>query len=393
MEHMHSRDQIARPAILDSSIRRIVYCLVALLFAGLTPVPDADALPRFGKKKKMKKAEAEAAALRQPFSASDTWEPYFKDEQGHPYRLLLPPERNRDQDWMTLQFTEYDGNRSRIAIWKVEDKIGSSTSVTTHQIGFWQMATQNSTAPLTEIEDMLTASVFNTNRFDVIERKQLETILAEQDFGDSERVTTESAAQIGRNLGADYILFAAINEWTPRKKSKGTVGYGSTVAEVAMSVRVVDTETGKVEYAETVRATSTNRSINVPFFNQSDASPVNYALAACINKAAYDLATGLKIKPWKGMVAFVSGDLVVLNGGSNRGVKEGQRYRAVRKGPELINPKDGTSLGFQEEVIGTLKVTSTDDVKANAVITEGCEGLKIGDFVRPLNDGPKGSAH
>ena len=355
--------------------------LAVALVLGTITAPAAEALPKSKKKK-----AAEAAAKKTPFQDSGKWEGYVKDEQGHRYHLLKPIERNSDEDWMTLEFTDFTGNRSRIAVWKVIDKIGMHSTETSHSLGFWQMVYRTSVAPLQAIEDMLTSSIFNTNRFDVIERKQLETVLAEQDFGESERVTIQSAAQIGRNLGADYILFTSINEWTPKKKTRGSPGVGKSIAEVALSLRVVDTETAEVSFADTFRATSRNRSIRLPFFGQQDISPVNYALAACLNKASYAIANSLKVRPWRGAVVDVTGDLVILNGGENRGVSKGQVFRAVRKGKEMIDPESGKSLGYRQEVIGSLKVTTVDPLMATAVITEGCKGLKVGDFVRPEED-------
>ena len=351
---------------------------LALCLAWGSAVSPAHALPKSKKKK-----AAEAAANRVPFQDSGEWEGFFKDEEGYPYELLTPIERNTDDDWMTLEFTEFTGNRSRIAIWRVADKIGMHTTEGHNGFAFWQYVYRSSVAPLQAIEDMLTSSIFNTNRFEVVERKDIETVLAEQDFGATERVTVQSAAQIGRTLGADYILFSSINEWTPKKKKRGIPGIGKSIAEVALSIRVVDTETAEVAFAGTFRGTSRNRSIRLPFFGQQDISPVNYALTACLNKAVYEFATDIKVRPWRGAVVDISGDLVILNGGENRGVTKGQIFRAVRKGKEMIDPESGKSLGYRQEVIGTLKVTTVDPLMATAVITEGCKGLKVGDFVRP----------
>jgi hypothetical protein len=354
-----------------------ILTVVVGLVVGLAPAPEAEAgWP------KRKKNELEN---RIPFQPSGEWEAYYKDEDGHAFELLQPVESNDDGDWMTLEFTDFTGNRSRIAIWKVIDEIGMH-STESNRLGYWQWISRSSVAPLQAIEEMLTSAIFNTNRFDVIERKQLEALMAEQEFDATDRVTTESAAELGRILGADYILFASVNEWTPKKKTRGTIGLGKSVAEVAVSVRVVDTETTKIIHADTFRATSRNRSIRLPFFGQRDIAPVNYAMTACLNKAAYDLATSLKVRPWKGAVVDVSGDMVVLNGGENRGLERGQVFRAMRKGKKMINPEDGTVLGYMQEVIGTMKVTTVQEKMATAVITEGCEGLKVGDFVQAADD-------
>ena len=370
---------IGRPTGDRRSIHFVGGMVLLLLGSLLWPDPAQADLP--WKKKKRERERQEMLAQRVAFQGSGEWQGFFKDEEGHPYAMQFPVEKNSDEDWMTLEFTEYKGNKSRVAVWKVENKVQAQAKSDTLEVGLLRYQQNASTTPIQGIEEMLTSSLYNTNRFDVIERKQIEALMVEQDFGDSGRVTDESAAHIGRLLGAEFMLFTTINEWTPKKKSRGTVGSRRSVAEVAISLRVVDAETARVAFAGTFRATATNRSMHVPFFRKRDVAPVNYAMASCINKAIYKFASNIKVKAWKGAVVAVNGDLVTLNGGENRGVVVGDVYRAVQKGEELIDPEDGTSLGFQQEIIGTLKVTSVQERTSSAVVLEGCEGLKRGDFV------------
>ncbi|MEM1182137.1 MAG: CsgG/HfaB family protein [Acidobacteriota bacterium] len=365
------------PSFRNMPLRHAVLYSMAILLMATSASADWP----WKKKKERERARQEAIAQRVAFEDTAEWEGFFKDEDGHPYRMEKPVEKNSDEDWMTLEFTEYVGNKSRVAIWKVENRVNPQAEEESIEYRGLRFRSKASTAPLQGIEEIITSSLYNTNRFDVIERKQVEAILAEQDFGASDRVSDESAARIGRLLGAEYMLFTSINEWTPKKRTRGTAGFRESVAEVALSLRVVHAETAKVEFAGTFRANSSNRSIRVPFFRKSDVAPVNYAMAACVNKAIYRFATGIKVRAWKGAVADVSGDLVTLNGGENRGVEIGQTYRAIRKGKELIDPETGVSLGFRQEIIGTLKVTEVDELWSTAIILEGCEGLKAGDYV------------
>ena len=371
MKNEHSR----KPCKTQSFWLKAACLTLSTLVAQVFFAPEADAWPKRKKKQGV-------TIVNTPYSPSGEWEAYFRDAEGDEYALHDPIEKHKDSEWMYLQFTDFKGNRSRLAVWQVEDRIGARAQETTHSFRGWNMTTRSSSAPLAAIEELITSSMFNTNRFDLVERKQIDALLAEQDFGDSGRVTDESAARIGQALGADYILFVAVNEWTPRKSSKGTVGYGKTIAEVALSFKVVDTETGRVSFAETVRGRANSKRLNVPFFGSQNTSPVNYAMSSAINKASYLLATSLKNKPWRGSVVYVDGDIVTINGGENRGLSPGMKFLAVSRGREMRDPESGQLLGYQEDVIGSIKVTTVQDLMATAVVVEGCNGLKAGDFVR-----------
>ncbi len=329
--------------------------------------------------------QVELATDQVPSEGSGSWKGYFRDAEGQIYDLQLPLEKNSDNDWMTLEFTEFTGNRSRIAIWQVQDRIAEG-STEVHSIPNWEGDYLPSDAPLQAMEEMLTSSIFNTNRFEIIERSLLGKALAEHEFAGVKWLTLLEAAQLGRGLGADYLLFSRIYEWTPKKKNHGAPEVDEPEAEVALSVRVVDTETTEVAFAGTFRGTSRNQSIRLPFFGQQDISPVNYALTACLNKAVYNLATGIELKPWRGAVVDIIGDSVILDGGENRGVTKGQVFQAVRKGKEMIDPESGKSLGFRQHVIGSLRVTDVDSLMATAVITEGGKELRIGDVLLPVQE-------
>ncbi len=54
---------------------------------------------------------------------------------------------------------------------------------------------------------------------------------------------------------------------------------------------------------------------------------------------------------------------------------------AYSKGEELIDPNTGASLGTDDEVIGSLQITSVRENISKAAVIEGCRGLKVGDRV------------
>lgn len=345
---------------------------VAMASLLLTSLP-ASAAP--WNKKKREKERQEIEASREPYHPSGEWEAYFRDGNGDEYAVKQPIEKNEEIDWMFLHFTEWKGVRPVLAVMAVENAVGHTTS-SSFLLGW---GTRIEGIDMGPVEELVTSSIFGTDRFDLVEREEILGVLSEQDFGNTDRVSLESAAKIGRLLGADYMLFTAINEWTEGKTAMSVVVKSKSTAEVAMSFKMIDTDTARVAFAGTYRAQTGEWALHVPFFGISESSPINYALSACINKAAYHLATALPNRPWQGRVAAVNGDLVTINGGENRGLTVGQVFSILTVGKDVVDPESGEVLGQQSKVIGSVQVTSVEEKFSTAVILEGCKGIKVSD--------------
>src|SRR5215213_3237343 len=334
-----------------------------------------------------------------------SWEAYIHDDEGNSRALVQPVEQNEDKDWMFLSFTEYKGPRNRLAVMKVENKIASVEQA--ESSAAFLVTNRIAEVPVAAIEELLTTALFNTNRFDLTERKAVQTVLAEQDFGNSDRVSQPTAAKLGKVLGAEYLIFAAVNEWTPEKKRvggglggiaggvMGGVGAGKTTSEIAMSFRIVDATTGQVLFAATERAEAGSWGIRIGGFGGPAAggggfdrnSPIGYAVQSCINKVAYKIAMNLKDRAWTGTVVKVDGDKVYINAGGNKGLEIGMKLVALAKGEALVDPETGVSLGEDTEAVGNLQITTVKDNFSIATVVQGCESLKAGDRVEMASGG------
>jgi hypothetical protein len=337
-------------------------CLVArLLIAALFLTLGVAPASALGKKKKEKEKEIV------PFVASGGWEPFFHDDEGRDRAFLQPIEKNEDADWRFLRFTDYKGPRGRLAILRVENQSPPPD----------EDDDENSQVPLGNIEELFTTSLFETHRFNLIERKRIQSAIAEQNLGSSDRVNPDSAAKIGKALGADYLIIVAVTEWTPEKKRIGAIGLGQSTAEVALSIRVLNATTGEVSFSTTERATAGSWN----FVIGTNKAPISYSLQSCLNKGAYRLATSLKVQPWRGQVADIKGGKIYINAGSNRGLETGMKLTALSKGAEVIDPETHLSLGSDLEAVGSLTITTVNESFSIAAVAQGCKGLKKGDVV------------
>jgi curli biogenesis system outer membrane secretion channel CsgG len=102
--------------------------------------------------------------------------------------------------------------------------------------------------------DQVMNELLEEGSFRVIERKKLDTILAEQDFAHSDRADPGAAklSKLGKVLGVKYIITGSITKFGGEDKKQGGrikgigVGLGKAKTEVTVTARLVDTTTGEV---------------------------------------------------------------------------------------------------------------------------------------------------
>ncbi len=90
------------------------------------------------------------------------------------------------------------------------------------------------------LSDILINSLYETGKFSIIERSQLDKVFKELDFQASE-LSNEQLAQVGRILGVNSILVGTVNFIASTKSSDGSY-YG----EYNVDVRAVDVESGEI---------------------------------------------------------------------------------------------------------------------------------------------------
>jgi curli biogenesis system outer membrane secretion channel CsgG len=111
--------------------------------------------------------------------------------------------------------------------------------------------------------DQVVEELINSGAFKVSERKNLDTVLAEQDFAHSNRADASAAKQskMGKVKGVRYIIAGSITKFGGEEKNYGGAGFGGSKigglglkkakTEVSLSARLIDTSTGEVVVAAT----------------------------------------------------------------------------------------------------------------------------------------------
>jgi len=102
--------------------------------------------------------------------------------------------------------------------------------------------------------DQVVDALVNDGSFRVIERKKLDTVLAEQDFAHTNRAEPNAAtlAKIGKIKGVKYIIAGSITRFSTEKRGGGVrvkgigIGGGKGKAMVNLTARVIDVTSGEI---------------------------------------------------------------------------------------------------------------------------------------------------
>jgi curli biogenesis system outer membrane secretion channel CsgG len=106
--------------------------------------------------------------------------------------------------------------------------------------------------------DQVVDALVNDGSFRVIERKKLDTVLAEQDFARSDRADPSAAklAKVGKVLGVKYIIAGSITKFGGEEKNYGGgllgrgklggLGLKKAKTEVSITARMIDATTGEI---------------------------------------------------------------------------------------------------------------------------------------------------
>jgi curli biogenesis system outer membrane secretion channel CsgG len=256
------------------------------------------------------------------------------------------------------------------------------------------------------ISDMLIDRLTNDGTFRIIERNQVQKILTEQNFSNSNRADTSTAAKIGHILGVDAIVTGDITQFGRDDQNRniggalgswnkfgvGGVGTHKSKAVVAITARMVDVNTGEILASVTGKGESTRSGTSL--LGGGAGSSANFAqtiIGEAVTQAVTQLAQGLDTKssvlptaaavPVSGLVADASTSDIIINVGTQGGVQVGQKLLITRVSRVIKDPATGKALRSIEDTVGQLTVTSADSTSAVGSFS-GAGKPKVGDVVK-----------
>jgi len=271
------------------------------------------------------------------------------------------------------------------------------------------------------VSDLLLNTLVKDGSFSIIERKNLDKILAEQNFSNSDRADPSSAAKIGRLLGVDAILVGSVTQFGNETKNTGVGGVGAglgkiglggfgqkqTKAIVGLTARVVNIDTAEILTVAEGKGESKRTSTSMSGFGggwggfgggRVDFGSSNFqgtiigeAVTAAVNTMATDLLSrkgqvqvrSTPAMAVNGLVAAVAGGQLILNVGSKAGVKVGDQLSIERLTQEVKDPQSGKVIRRITTKVGIVKVSEVDADSSVADVVSGT-GFKVSDIVKSI---------
>lgn len=267
----------------------------------------------------------------------------------------------------------------------------------------------------TLVSDNLTGKLAGSGGVTIIDRASIDKILKEQNFQNSDRSSLDTAARIGKLVGAGQIVLvqAPSASYTGHQETSGdtTKNIGTVVLQV--NARVIDVETAVIlgqpassfEDSAVVSETVTKKGSNGVHFGtiQTRGHPATHTTTGsdpkvvennewtkAVDGVTADLSPQLikvlsvapapKVEP--PLVAGIANGSVFINEGTTAGIKQGDHLQVVRRvDVGLKDPKTGQPI-TQRKSICVLVVTTVDETNSSGT----CQGgLPLsGDVAEPM---------
>ena len=149
-----------------------------------------------------------------------------------------------------------------------------------------------------ELSGMLSNELVSTGDFKVVERTQIESVLAEQNMAASGRISPGTGAQIGKLTGAQYLIAGTVTSFEENTASTGggisyggiSLGGNKSEAYLAVDLRVINATTGEIDYVRTIEGRSKGGGVSIGVYrggfggalsNQKN-TPVGKAIRAAL---------------------------------------------------------------------------------------------------------------
>jgi len=267
------------------------------------------------------------------------------------------------------------------------------------------------------ISDMLVTELVNSGRFSVVERERLDEVLQEQNLAREGVVNAATAARIGRILGVQLFVFGTVTQFSLDSKIIKLPILGKLAewrARCTLNARLVNVETSEIMAAVTGQGAKSQSNValsenwgDLSGFTFGSSRFAEHILGKATTKAVEDVAEGIEEKTVgltpvvvtpevtptvtpevepeviEGLVAKVSDDEVIINVGSEKGVKVDDIFSVRRITETITDPQTGEVILETKDKIAEIKISQVHERAAIGKITLLGVGkeIEVGDLV------------
>lgn len=284
---------------------------------------------------------------------------------------------DKSKDDKKFELTPYTGPKKRIAVMYTAPSNNSDNGSSRNE-AFRIVKEIEGIHTLSDagnkITEMLTTALVKTNRFTVLERKDIQDIRDEIKVGE-ELGNAKTAVKAGSVLGAEMLVRCAVTEFidngsaTEGGISLGgiSLGGGQKVSRVTIDLRFYDASTSRIVNAVSKTGDSKQAGVLAGLnigsasigFGGGKSDPIERATRNAIERAVVAVVQQMDKVPWTGRVASIDKDgNLLLNRGEDDGLKVGDELVVCTPGEDVTDPDTGEVLERAEDTpVGTIKLT------------------------------------
>jgi len=264
------------------------------------------------------------------------------------------------------------------------DKIPSSIAVTTFEnrsgfSGQWELGQG--------VADLLVSELVLSKNFEVLERAQLGRILDEIDMQRNGYFRSEGKVAKGRLKNAQYLIRGVVTDFSQvsggslwLRMQRFLVGGRAYTARVGLTLTIMEVESGRivdsVQCAGNARAKSAYGAGNYDdvkfggdmFFK----TPLGRATSDALRQGLKGIIAKVPQNSWVPVIAAVVNAEIIINGGSNRGLKTGQVYQVRGTDSQITDPLTGDVLTtLPGSAVALIRIVSVAPSSSSAVVIKG----------------------
>jgi curli biogenesis system outer membrane secretion channel CsgG len=276
------------------------------------------------------------------------------------------------------------------------------------------------------ITSLLITKLVNDGTYSVVERQVLDSILKEQNLSVSDRADPSTACKIGKLLSVDAIIVGTVTQFGFESKTTnvgagvssaasyvpyggflggfGSLKHSSSKVRVSVDARLVDINTSEI-LAATHGSGESKRSgtslwgggygsgggfdMGSSDFASSIAGEATIQAVDQMGGQLVECAAkipdnqSLAALNVEGKIADVTGTTVIVNVGTQNGIKNGDNLKVDRAYKTVKDPVSGKTLKELTNTIAIINITQADKDSSTGSIVKGA-GVRVGDNIKKV---------
>jgi TolB-like protein len=199
------------------------------------------------------------------------------------------------------------------------------------------------------VRDLITDSFISLDRFRVMEKSETDAAIHEQAWNSIPPLNHDSAALIGKKVGAQAVLTGTVLDYP---------------GSVEIIGRLIDVETGMILARNDVFGET----------GGTEESPVNL-----VDELALLFRQDLPLA--EGSLLHVRGNQVIIDAGADKKIRPAMQFICYREAPPARHPVTGQAIVSEPRILAILKVEKVDENSCRASILESYADLMVSDRV------------